>query len=230
MDVTYFRRRREGPETKLEDAIVQRLGGLFPESGLPQWVGGGVPIGAGLPDLVSVWCEPHVVSLADFATTDGKILAYLRAVREARVETIADRVRGSRRGVQKKLEQFLEVEAVLLKHVDVFSLSPAWREVLPQIITIEAKISDWKRAVQQAARNRLFAHKSFVALPADVARRVRGSGMFGKLGVGVIAVGEAGDVRIVKRAPRHNTSVWSYYFQLASIAAKHVSSKYALHR
>lgn len=230
MEVTYFRRRREGPEAKLEDAIVRRLGDLFSRSGLPHWVGGGVPIGAGLPDLVSVWCEPHVVSLGDFTTTDGRILAYLRAVRQARVETIAHRVKASRRGVQKKLEQLLEIEAVLLKHVDVFSLSPAWREVLPQVITIEAKVSDWKRAAQQAARNRLFAHKSFVALPEDVARRVRGEGMFAKLGVGIIAVGEAGGVRIVKRAPHHNTSVWSYYYQLASIAAKHVSSEYALHR
>lgn len=229
MDVTHFRQRRNGPERNLEDAVIPRIGELFSRSGLPQWVGGAVPIGAGLPDLVSVWCEPHVVSLADFATTDGTILAYLRAVRHARLATIADRVRLSLRTVQNALRDLLEIDAVLVRQTDLFSLSPSWREVLPQIITIEAKVSDWKRAVQQAARNRLFAHKSFVALPNDVAMRVQFECVFSQLGLGIIAVTDAGDCQILKRAPRHNTSVWCYYFQLASITAKHVTSDHAIH-
>ena len=222
MNVTHFRPRRGGPEARLEDALLVEMPNLFPpRSGESQWVGGGVPIGAGLPDLVSVWYEPHVASLADLPMTDGRVLAYLRAVRQAHVTTIATRLRCSPRSIEGALDQLLNIDAVLLNGTDVYSLSTAWRNLLPEIVTIEAKVSNWRKAVQQAARNCLFANRSFVAMPSHVARRVRREIEFSTFGVGVIAVDDSGCAKIARKAPRCRKSVWTYYYMLAFLTARH---------
>src|SRR5207248_3145624 len=88
-EVNYFRPRIDGPELRIEDAVVAKLTRIFSRNDWPLWVGGSVPIGAGFPDLVSVWYDPQVITLADYDSPDGHILAYLRSVRRARFDTIA---------------------------------------------------------------------------------------------------------------------------------------------
>jgi hypothetical protein len=67
------------------------------------------------------------------------------------------------------------------------------------LIAVELKLKDWRRAIAQAGRYRLFAERSYVALPAErvtdqvvtLARRNR---------VGVLAVPARGRVRLVEDA------------------------------
>jgi hypothetical protein len=106
----------------------------------------------------------------------------------------------------------------------LFSLTPLWRDVLPEIVTIEAKIKNWQEAVEQAARNRVFAHRSFVALPESLARRVRSEGILQRLGLGLLSVGDDLGTRISRRARRHRPRVWSYYYKLATLLATDVRS------
>lgn len=69
------------------------------------------------------------------------------------------------------------------------------------LVAVELKLRDWRRAVAQAGRYRLFAERSFVALPTPSvnaalqaeARRNR---------VGVLAVSDDGGVAVVVAAPR----------------------------
>jgi len=65
MDVTYFRPRRPGPESAIENAEASRIPQLFPTLKFPSWTAGSLPIGAGMPDLVVVACEPEVFALAE---------------------------------------------------------------------------------------------------------------------------------------------------------------------
>ena len=68
------------------------------------------------------------------------------------------------------------------------------------LVAVELKLRDWRRAVAQAGRYRLFAERSFVALPTSrvntalqaEARRNR---------VGVLAVDDDGSVDVVVAAP-----------------------------
>lgn len=93
---------------------------------------------------------------------DAQILAYLRAVGKARLDTIAHRVRQSPEKLSGRLYTLIEAEAVAASD-NTFSLSPTWRQILPEIITIEIKVANWQRTVEQAARNRIFAHVSFLS-------------------------------------------------------------------
>lgn len=218
MDVTYFRPQRPGPETELENAVAGRIGDLFPLGDRPTWTAGSLPIGAGMPDLVVVSCQPEVFALANVEMPSAEILAYLRAVNRARLNTIAERVTQPRRVIVRCLEDLVEVEAVS-ESLGTFSMNDAWRDILPEIVTIEAKVKNWRDAVTQAARNRVFAHRSFVALPARVASRVRSEPVFQQLGLGLLSVGDEFQVRISRRGRRHRPRVWTYYYRLAAILA-----------
>lgn len=223
--VSYFRPRIRGPELQIEDAVVAKLTAIFDRNDWPLWVGGSVQIGAGFPDLVSVWYDPKVVTLAAFDSPDGHILAYLRSVRCARINTIADRLRFSRESLARRIDRLRESSVVEQRSTDSFAVAPAWREILPEVVTVEAKVTDWQSALQQAIRNRIFAHRSYVALPEPVATRVANAAGFVLHGVGVLAVSDSGSVEIRRAARRNSPSVWTYYFHLAAIAARDLSSR-----
>jgi hypothetical protein len=223
MRIRQFRPQRPGPEAELQDAVTQQLVELSPASCGPVWAGSSVPLGAGIPDLVMVAYQPEVLTLADLECASAEILAYLHAVRRARLRTILQHTNRRRHLAIRCLNGLVEAEAVCEKS-GLFSLTPLWRDVLPEIVTIEAKIKNWQEAVEQAARNRVFAHRSFVALPESLARRVRSEGILQRLGLGLLSVGDDLGTRISRRARRHRPRVWSYYYKLATLLATDVRS------
>jgi len=101
--LTYFRPAKQGPEALLEDSVVKRLPDLFCSGVLPCWTAGSLPIGAGRPDLIIESCHPQVFALAHIELTNAQILAYLRAVDEACLESIADSIGRPRRLVDRYL-------------------------------------------------------------------------------------------------------------------------------
>lgn len=224
--LTQFRPRRHGPEALIQDAVVAQIPELFCPN-LHSWTAASVPLGAGIPDLVVVSYYPQVFGLADTKLSDAQILAYLRAVGKARLETIAERMRISPRELHSRLTCLVEASAVETSS-NTFSLSPPWREILPEIITIEVKVSNWQRAAEQAARNRIFAHRSYVALPAKIARRVRAQALFSDLGIGLISVSEDDLASVIRKPRRTHPTVWTYYYHLASLLARS-HTKHALY-
>ncbi len=218
-EINHFRPRRDGPERLMQDQIASRIPDLFSAPYPDVWAGASLPIGAGLPDLVISSFHRQVLALASVELTDAEVLAYLRAVGRAKLDTIAQRMSASKRSVERTLSALVEAQAVTTRE-DLFILSPLWRDILPEIMTIEVKVSNWQKAVEQASRNRIFAHRSFVALPDRVAERVREEELVGKLGLGVLAVSDAGDVRLLRKARRTQPLVWVYYYKLAAMLAK----------
>jgi hypothetical protein len=224
-EVSFYRPRIDGPELRIEDAVVAKLIEIFGRTDWPLWVGGSVPIGAGFPDIVSVWYDPDVVNLAEFPLSDGHILAYLRSVRCATLETIAARLQYSPHAVKARLAQLTELSVVDRETERAFAISSTWRQILPEVVTVEAKVSDWQAALQQANRNRIFAHRSFAAFPETVAQRVHTESSFGLHGVGILSVSDHGDVTVLRPARKNQPSVWDYYFHLAALAAKDLISR-----
>ena len=222
MHVTYFRPQRSGPEAAIENAVANRLCELFGASEGPKWAGASVPIGAGLPDLLLAVCHPDVLALSKSETSTTEILAYLRAVSRASLETITQRVHQPRRRVTKCLDILLDA-CVVSNDKRGFFLSPVWRSILPDVVAIEAKVSNWRKACSQACRNRIFAHRSFVAFPTTLAQRTLVEPSLVPRGIGVLGVSAEGDVSVVRQANRNVPRVWSYYYQIASLAADHLS-------
>jgi hypothetical protein len=222
--VTYFRPRRCGPESVIEDFVAAQIPALFNSRRQFSWTAGSIPLGAGIPDLVIVAYKPFALALADADLSDTQILGYLRAVRSARLGTIAERLRVPNRSMERRLHRLVEARALRVTADETFALTAVCRNVLPEIITIEVKVGNWQRAADQARRNRIFSHRSFVALPLAVAERVHDQPTFTRHGLGVLGVTSDGSVDVTREARRTRPVVWAYYYQLATFIARSASS------
>jgi hypothetical protein len=218
--VTYFRARRAGREAEIETALASKIREMFGNRIHPVWVAGSLPIGAGLPDLVHISYLPQVLVLADKKPFEMEVLAYLRTVGHAGLNTLADALRSSVTAATRSLYSLIDAKAVAVTSKRFFYLPRMWRSILPEIVTVEVKVSNWRRAVEQAARNRIFAHRSFIALPELVANRVQHEASIKQLGLGIISVGANSVVRILRRPRRRRPAVWIYYYRLAYYLAK----------
>lgn len=219
--VTHYRRIRPGPEAPLEAAVARSICGFVSPSSHPRWMAGSLPLGAGMPDLLIVTWEPSVVALANPTIADAGVLAYLRAVGCARLDTIVRRLRRPLANLECVLEGLVEAD-VVARESDRFTLKPVWRRILPEIVAVEAKVSDWRRAFRQAARNQVFSHRSFVALPERVAQRALAAEPADRLGIGVLSVSDAGEVSVARQASSLRPRVWAYYYELAHEVAVNV--------
>ena len=219
--VPFFRPRRAGPECTMEDCLIHHVPSLF-ESEHPNWMAGSVPLGAGLPDLIFASYQSLVTGLAEAGAVETNILAYLRVVRRARPETIATRLRLSQRVTEQRVRMLLEVKALTDSNGAV-ALTPDCRDLLPKVTAIEVKVENWQRALSQALRNQIFAHRSFVALPVGVAARANRAPVFLRSGIGIIGVDADGGARLLKKAAYRQPRVWSYYYRLATLIGQHVA-------
>lgn len=187
---------------------------------MPNWTGGSVPLGAGFPDLISVWWETSIVELRNCSIECLHALSYLRSVRRARLSTIGQRV-GLDDESAVDCVSSLEAKNLIRKiGTDSFAIEPHIKNVLPRVVSIEVKVRDWKQAFNQAVRNSVFSHESYVAMPETIASKLPNLQSFISRGIGVISVSEDHTIQVIKDARVQRPSVWTYYFQLASIAAK----------
>jgi hypothetical protein len=126
--------------------------------------------------------------------------------------------------MSRRLHRLVEARVLRVTSNETFSSTSGCRDVLPEIITIEVKVDNWQRAAEQARRNRIFSHRSFVALPAAVAERVQEQPAFTRFGLGVLGVTPAGGVGMTRDARRGRPMVWTYYYQLATLIGRSAPS------
>lgn len=212
--VKFFRPRPPGPESILENHLVANISALI-DSERETWVGGSLPLGAGMPDFIFATYEPAIHRVTAFNQTAIEVLAYLRAVGRARFDTVADRLNLGERVTKEGIDCLIDAGAIDLSR-NVLQLCEPWRMVLPEVLAIEVKVSDWKRALAQATRNSVFCHRSMIALPESVALRVRHRKEFSYVGIGILSVSESGDLSVARRARRTSPKSWRYYYELAS--------------
>jgi len=72
-----------------------------------------------------------------------------------------------------------------------------------EVIAIEAKLSDWKRALYQACRYKLFADLSYVVLDSThTISAIKNLDSFRKFGVGLACIDTRGNIDIILEAPK----------------------------
>lgn len=82
------------------------------------------------------------------------------------------------------------------------------------VIAVEAKLRDWRRAIHQAHRNKLFADRTYVALPAQFASSaIRNLSEFRTAAIGLIVLDE--DRTHVYYHPPMNTQKSSFHISRA---------------
>jgi hypothetical protein len=181
-----------------------------------------LPVGSGNPDILVASWRPEIAALSGAEQTVADIIAYLRGTSCARETTIAGRLRQPRRRVQRHLSD-LVAAGILASHADTFQLQSPWRDILPEIITIEVKVNNWRGALAQAARNCILAHRSLVAMPARIAPKLLDQPLTASLGIGVLAIADDESVTLIRRPRRTSPTVWQYYYKIAIALASDIS-------
>jgi len=182
------------------------------------WAAAHPAIGAGLPDLVLVSWRGSRIPRKVLEPADAQLFAYLRAVARIRPTTLAARLRLPAARVEERLDVLRSLRAVRRTGM-AYSMAPRWRDILAEVVTIESKVSKWRHAIQQARRNRLFSHRSYVALPEQLAARVSSDADFLASGVGLLSVSDRGATLVVHEATVGLPRIWVYYYRLAVLAA-----------
>ena len=216
---TRFGSIRPGPEAALQAHIELALPTLFDLHGWLVWTGGAVPVGAGQPDLLLAKCHTSISKLGAIRSTSHLLLGYLRAVGCASPATISVRLGRSDRYVSKLIDE-LSQEGIVESNSRGVYLADDCRDILKDVVAIEVKVSDWRRATHQAIRNTILAHRSYIALPSAVAGRVRDEELMQAFGIGILSVDANGAVKTVRRARKAAPKVWSYYYAIASLASE----------
>jgi hypothetical protein len=184
-----FPRRKQlsGPESALvSNAIKSGLPffansykALFREPRMP----------TGFPDLLVVYCRrtgagrPGNYKKLDI--TELKLLHHLWTARTTCISELVDRLLWSKKVVDACLDRLGNANLIRVTSttVRVRRLQDAF--ILSKIIAIEAKITNWKEAIEQAVTNTWFASHSYILLPSNrVISRV--SDQARKLGIGVL--------------------------------------------
>ncbi len=184
-----------------------------------------VPIGAGIVDVMIG--AAHTAQLATRITDqklatrrikgiEAVVLASLYDRKPLKLETITRRCHLESKKVQTSLNRLLNWGFCFQPTVRTYLRAPAANQ-FASLISIEGKLQNWKKALEQAARNRLFSSYSYVVIDAKKARpAVKQIDRFKQSGVGLaIAAANERTVTIIYRPPRSSGPISDIYAILA---------------
>ncbi len=162
-----FRTRIAGPEKELIDAaLCCRL----PTDGrLARVVFHEPSVPTGYPDVVAVYPTSRSVAVSperlNVTAAHIRLLHQIHCLGYTRAVNLSQLVHRRLREVLKMLD-VLERAGLIVVRGNAIRLQALERIfVAKRIVAIEAKVRDWRKALQQAAANRWFASHSYVLLP-----------------------------------------------------------------
>lgn len=217
--VNQFERIKPGPEQDMMAHL--RIWGVawMAHQLVCAWAAAGLTVGAGDPDLLLVRHRPDLGFLDDATDIHLRLMTCIRQTPGLTLQDLESRMRVPSRQIAQIAED-LKSRGVLDQHANGYALSMEWRDPLQEVIAVEAKISKWREAAQQAVRNTIFAHQSYIALPLKLAIRIAEDPLLSLYRIGLLGVGTDGSVTTVKEAPKLTPSVWYYHYYVANVIAR----------
>lgn len=167
MQVTH-RRPRPGPETDLLDGAL-RSGLPFGRRGKPVLLRE-PEIGTGAPDLVAVYHRHGVAAGRSEALGElhFRVLHQLWRSGGTSLGELGLLINLSVKALERTVGELLDAELVWARggHLSARSLA----SIFParHIIAVEAKVSDWRGAIEQARMNLWFASESYILVPSRI--------------------------------------------------------------
>lgn len=216
-----LRPRRMGPEFDLQLLLEDQIANIFSVKSTNTWLASEISVGAGKPDLVMACFSDILKTSCGNEFNSNELLGYLRTAKSAKPETISVRLNSPLRKVLRKID-YLQERGILYSRGNSYGIHKSWRDVLNNLIAVEVKVADWKKAISQAIRNTVFTHRSFVALPTSAAERAAQDLNLNRFGIGVISIAPNGTARLLRRARSSPPKVWSYYYAVADMVSNDI--------
>ncbi|MDQ2180818.1 hypothetical protein [Marinifilum sp. D714] len=157
-----------------------------------------VSLGYGIADVVVcnlVTPKSHLSRVKHILNSfDINIYNLILNEKEISFDDIIEITRNSKKRIAQTLEILIECQYISLKN-DLFSIQKDYQLVFENSFAIEAKLKNWKRALQQAYRYKWFAEYSYVVLDAYYATSaIKNIDLFKKYNVGLATISTNGDL------------------------------------
>lgn len=158
-------------------------------------------VGTVIPDLVLV--RAMTQAGRGFSSFESWVIAALLRSRRLTVETLARRLYARPVNAKRALHALLRRQIVRRLSGDTYELLPDWFPVDPEVVAVEAKLTRWREAVEQASAYLRFSDRSYVAVPPETVRSAADLlPACCARGLGLLTV-EPNGVTVLRRAPRH---------------------------
>lgn len=170
------RKKRTGPEYDLVESFLEKYQDFFSDNGYSLSVLIEPFMEIGYPDIVAVSWDKEVFKKFNskrlgINKLDIKILNHLSLGDKKSVGGLYSELGFDPRVIKHSLKRLQDAELVLAQGTS-FSARPLNDIFAPKkVIAIEAKISNWKHAFQQAQLNHWFSSESYVLFPGLEARQ-----------------------------------------------------------
>lgn len=220
----HFGPQRIGPEAELENYIAENAGNVFGEKIKPFWVGVSLRIGGGIPDIILAAYKPQIIKLAGAGRNDFDTLGFLRQMGCIKLKTAYKRLYRAKKDINESFDRLVRL-GVVSETGGTFILKKEWRDILPIIVTIEAKVDKWRKGLEQARRNTIFSYYSYLALPKTAAFRIRLDKLVVKSRIGILGIDFEEGLSIVRPGPFNKPRVWKYYYNIAHEVAKDLTTR-----
>ena len=154
-------------------------------------------------EAANLYCQP----------TCCKILASLSVKQPKDIATLCREVGVTRRTCVNWLNQMMEQRLVRRASADRYVLDQPARRHRFRIVSVEAKLRNWQRALYQASRYRAFSDRSFVVMPRRwVGPAIQDVARFRRARIGLASLDGAGVLRVYtsprNRRPVESPHVW----------------------
>ena len=177
-----------------------------------------VDVGNGIADIVLYSPKNDVASQGDLSLINPRLAYALHVLpinESFSVSDFSSLIVSSKKTAQEALYSFMAAgfcEYIAVEKKWVKKTEP--QKVAEELIAVEAKLRDWKKALRQAYRYLDYADQSWVLLDdKHVNPAIKNLSEFRRLKVGLASISTGGDIKIIfspeKTKARFEISVWA---------------------
>ena len=155
-----------------------------------------VNLGFGIADLVISKLNKSQVSSNTWSYFDIIIYKIIETDQNVSIELLKSITKAKVSQIKKSLEMLM-LESYINHHDSFFSIKKSYKSISTKTIAIEAKLKNWKRALDQAYRYKWFATQSYVILDSKYAKSAcKNISKFKELNVGLAEINADGILKI----------------------------------
>jgi hypothetical protein len=154
-----------------------------------------VDLGFGIADLVISKMKPRFSEFKETLTYfDTIIYKIIENKKRVSFEKLKEITKADVSSINKALDKLIK-ESYINKKDSLITLRKSYQGVISDTIAIEAKLKNWKRALNQAFRYQWFAKKSFVVLDSiNIGPAIKNIEEFKRYNVGLAEINNSGNL------------------------------------
>jgi hypothetical protein len=124
--------------------------------------------------------------------------------------------------IDRLLDELIDAGALIAPTVDTVRLSEDLRTLRMEVIAVEAKLSRWNEALDQAVSYRAFADRSLVAMDADRIDEAspRMTEAFNRAGIGLVVVDNDGGQLVHRGRTQRRSTPQKDYVCFSALGAR----------